>query len=118
MFTHCSQCQERLSVSARGPALQDANSNGIPDRLTVQCIPCTAKGSREVRTALLIEAWDKFTTTESQPLSRREIETERVGGKGVKNGRTIQHPRLEVNRFIVLSELPSEIRPAVDVSPR
>jgi hypothetical protein len=45
-------------------------------------------------------------------------ETERVGGKGVKNGRTIQHPRLEVNRFIVRSELPSEIRPTVGVSPR
>ena len=36
----------------------------------------------------------------------------------MKNGRTIQHPRLEVNRFIVRSELPSEIRPTVEVSPR
>ena len=67
MTTHCSQCQEPLPVSARGPALQDANSNGIPDRLTVQCIPCTAKGSREVRTALLIEAWDRFTARQIPP---------------------------------------------------
>ena len=67
MFTHCSQCQEPLPVSARGTALQAANSNGIPDRLAVQCIPCTAKGSREVRTALLIEAWDRFTALRTPP---------------------------------------------------
>ena len=67
MFTHCSLCQEPLPVSARGTALQAANSNGIPDRLAVQCIPCTAKGSREVRTALLIEAWDRFTARQIPP---------------------------------------------------
>ena len=67
MITHCSQCQEPLPVSARGPALQAANSNGIPDRLVAQCIPCTAKGSREVRTALLIEAWDRFTARQIPP---------------------------------------------------
>ena len=67
MITHCSQCQEPLPVSARGPALQAANSNGIRDRLVAQCIPCTAKGSREVRTALLIEAWDRFTARQIPP---------------------------------------------------
>ena len=67
MFTHCSQCQEHLPVSAHGTALEAANSNGIPDRLAVQCIPCTAKGSREVRTALLIEAWDRFTALRTPP---------------------------------------------------
>ena len=67
MITHCSQCQEPLPVSARGPALQAANSNGIPERLVAQCIPCTAKGSREVRTALLIEAWDRFTARQIPP---------------------------------------------------
>ena len=67
MFTHCSQCQEPLPVSARGPALQAANSNGIPDWLVARCIPCTAKGSREVRTTLLIEAWDRFTALRTPP---------------------------------------------------
>ena len=67
MITRCSLCQEPLPVSARDPALQAANSNGIPDRLAVQCIPCTAKGSREVRTALLIEAWDRFTALRTPP---------------------------------------------------
>ncbi len=68
MITHCSQCQEPLpSSAARSPALQAANSNGIPERLTVQCIPCTAQGSREVRTALLIEAWDRFTALRNPP---------------------------------------------------
>jgi len=52
-------------VSALGPALQAAKSNGIPERLAVQCIPCTVQGSREVRTALLIEAWDRFKTIRS-----------------------------------------------------
>ncbi len=66
MFTHCSQCQEPLPLSAaRRPALRAANSNGVPDRLAAQCIPCTAQGSREVRTALLIEAWDRFKTIRS-----------------------------------------------------
>ena len=67
MFTHCSKCQEPLPVSAHGTAMQAANSNGIPERLAVQCIPCTAKGSREVRTALLIEAWDRFTARQIPP---------------------------------------------------
>ena len=67
MITRCSLCQEPLPVSARDPALQAANSNGIPDRLAVQCIPCTAQGSREVRTALLIEAWDRFTARQIPP---------------------------------------------------
>ncbi len=67
MITHCSQCQEPLPVSARSTALQAANSTGVPDRLSAQCIPCTAKGSREVRTALLIEAWDRFTALLTPP---------------------------------------------------
>ena len=67
MITHCSLCQEPLPVSTRDPALQAVNSNGIPDRLAVPCIPCTAKGSREVRTALLIEAWDRFTALRTPP---------------------------------------------------
>lgn len=54
-------------MSALGPALQAAKYNGIPDRLAVQCIPCTVQGSREVRTALLIEACDRFTALRNPP---------------------------------------------------
>lgn len=31
--------QKPIPVSARGPALQAANSNGIPDWLSAKCIP-------------------------------------------------------------------------------
>lgn len=59
MSTLCGNCQEPLPASPR--------STEITHRLTAQCIPCTAKGSREVRTWLLIEAWDRFTALRVLP---------------------------------------------------
>ena len=59
MSTLCGNCQEPLPASPR--------STEITHRLTAQCIPCTAKGSREVRTGLLIEAWDRFTALRVLP---------------------------------------------------
>ena len=73
MITHCSRCEEPLPVSARGPALQAANSNGIPDRLAAQCVPCTAKGSRELRTALLIEGWNRPAAVTQTKSSVRSV---------------------------------------------
>lgn len=59
MSTLCGNCQEPLPASPRGTE--------ITHRLTAQCIPCTAKGSREVRTGLLIEAWDRFRALRVPP---------------------------------------------------
>lgn len=61
MSALCSQCHEPLPASPRGSVPKIVTASGTTHRLTAQCIPCTAKGSREVRTGLLIEAWDRFT---------------------------------------------------------
>ena len=67
MSTRCGQCHEPLPASPRGSVPQIVTTNGTTHRLTAQCIPCTAKGSREVRTGLLIEAWDRFRALRVPP---------------------------------------------------